>query len=64
MELVLSEEYICIYKIHKHILVSVNKELIFLYAGIYIYGFISQRALYRYTGTHTEGSFFILYIWK
>lgn len=65
-ELVLWEKYIYIKFINiycKLISVSINKELSFLYAGIYIYGFISQRALYRYTGTHTA-EVFILYIWK
>lgn len=42
----------CIDKIHKLISISINKEVSFLYTGIYIYGFISQRSLYSFTGTH------------
>lgn len=52
----------CIYKIYHHISISVNKELRFLYAGIYIYRFISQRTLYRYTGAHTEEFFDSVYL--
>lgn len=54
----------CIYKIHKHISISMKKELSFLYAGIHIYIliYLSENSVQIHRHTNTEEFFHSIYL--